>query len=97
MTLGQRLSGVRDGLRPRARLPLILHFHGAPWLIEHHVANERLDVALVTFDLGSGSAVYGKAFADPSTFRMLQEEAGRATARVLGQPVTFEAVVLTSF
>ncbi|MGE0813456.1 MAG: hypothetical protein AB7O28_26805 [Vicinamibacterales bacterium] len=85
-----------DGLRG-GRLPLVIHFHGAPWLIERHVASGRPRAALLTFDLGSGSAVYGRAFATPDEFPALLEEARTAAATRLGRPVSFHPVVLTSF
>ncbi|MGE0463120.1 MAG: hypothetical protein AB7Q16_17280 [Vicinamibacterales bacterium] len=88
---------IREGLRPRDRLALVVHFHGAPWLVERHVATAGLDAALVTFQLGSGSGVYGKAFADASAFGALLEEARTASARLLGRRVSFDPVVLTSF
>ena len=88
---------VRAGLRPRDRLPLIVHFHGAPWLIEHHVAAQKLDAVLVTFQLGSGSGVYGSAFADPARFGTLLEEARTGASQLLGRPVSFDPIVLTSF
>lgn len=88
---------IREGLRPRDRLALIIHFHGAPWLVERHVAAARLDAALVTFQLGSGSGVYGKAFADASEFGVLLEEARTVAAGLLGRRVSWDPIVLTSF
>ncbi|MEZ5290571.1 MAG: hypothetical protein R2745_05785 [Vicinamibacterales bacterium] len=87
---------LRDGLRG-GRLALVVHFHGAPWLLEYHVASHRLDAALVTFDLGSGSGVYAGAFADPARFPALLEEARTAASLRLGRPVSFDPVVLSSF
>lgn len=96
-TIGAGTLFIREGLRPRERLALIIHFHGAPWLVERHVADARLDAALVTVQLGSGSGVYGRAFADASAFGALLEEARTVSARLLGRPVTWDPVVLTSF
>lgn len=88
---------VREGLRARDRLALVVHFHGAPWLVEHHVASARIDAALVTFQLGSGSGVYGRAFTDPAAFSALLVDAAAAAARLVGRPVRWDPVVLTSF
>jgi len=59
----------------RPLVPLIIHFHGAPWLIERHVAMERPDAALITVQLGAGSSAYGRPFADPGLFPRLVAEA----------------------
>lgn len=96
-TVGGGTLFIREGLRARARLALVVHFHGARWLVERHVASAGLEAALVTFQLGSGSGVYGKAFADPAGFGAVLEEARAAAARSLGRPVTWDPVVITSF
>jgi hypothetical protein len=57
---------IREGLRARDTLALIIHFHGAPWLVEHHVASATPDAVLVTFQLGSGSGYAGDASAPRS-------------------------------
>lgn len=59
----------------RGRVPLIVHFHGAPWLIERHIAVEMPRAALITVQLGSGSSAYGRPFADPELFSKLVAEA----------------------
>jgi hypothetical protein len=88
---------VRLGLAPAARLPLIVHFHGAPWLVEHHVATHRLRALLVTVQLGAGSGVYERPFAEPGRFPALLEEASREAAAIVGRTVTLDPIVLTSF
>jgi hypothetical protein len=60
-------------LKRESAVPLFLHFHGAPWVAE--VAASREAKAVIALNLGSGSAVYGKAFADPKTFPALLKEA----------------------
>ncbi len=81
----------------RASMPLIVHFHGASWLIEQHVARSAPHAALVTINLGAGSARYAAPFADPAAFAQLLEHAADETSRALGRPVTWSRVVLTSF
>jgi hypothetical protein len=88
---------VRDRLRAAERLPLVVHVHGAPWLVEHHVASERLDVLLVTVQAGSGSGVYGKAFGEPSAFTALVDGAAAAAEKLLERRVRLDPIVLTSF
>lgn len=44
-------------------MPLVVHFHGASWLIEQHVARGAPHAALVTVNLGAGSGRYATPFA----------------------------------
>lgn len=88
---------LRDRIRSASRMPLIVHFHGAPWLIEHQVARLREDAALVTFQLGAGSGVYAKPFANAGAFTSLLADAAASTSKALGRPVTFDPIVLTSW
>ncbi len=59
----------------RPLVPLIVHFHGAPWLLERHIAVERPDAVLITVQLGAGSSAYGRPFTDPELFPKLVAEA----------------------
>jgi hypothetical protein len=95
--LTQATLFVRDGLTPAARLPLIVHFHGAPWLVEHHAWSKRLRAAIVTVQIGSGSGVYDRVFADPTRFTALVDEAAAGASAILGRPVAADPIVLTSF
>ena len=60
---------------PEKPVPLIIHFHGVPWLIEYHVATHFPNAVLVTVNLGSGSRVYGNPFVEPEMFQKLIDEA----------------------
>jgi hypothetical protein len=75
---------------------LIIHFHGAPWLMEHHVSNLR-QAALVTVQLGAGSRVYADAFIEEGGLTRLAEEATRRASAATGRPVRFEFLALTAF
>lgn len=59
--------------------PLVLHFHGGTWIPE--VAAAKNDVAVIGVQLGSGSSVYGKPFADAKTFAELLQEAEMKSER----------------
>lgn len=95
--IGQGTLFIRDGLKPSPRLTLLVHFHGAPWVIEHQVAELKSDAVLVTFQLGAGSGVYARPFADPKVFGMVVADATTAASTLLGRPVTFDRIVLTSW
>jgi hypothetical protein len=84
--LGRRISlgslkGTRlfvgPGVNTNKPLPLIVHFHGAPWLIEYHVARHLPSSALITVQLGAGSRAYGTPFAQANVFAALLDEASR--------------------
>src|SRR5579871_5948557 len=79
-----------DRLKREGKVPLFLHFHGGTWLPE--VAAARLGrTAVVSVQLGSGSGVYARAFADPKAFgELLQEAETKAGVR-------FEPVGLTAW
>src|SRR5439155_5344140 len=69
----------------KGEVPLLIHFHGGDWLPE--VAAARHGCAVLTVQLGSGSAVYGKPFAEPKRFaELLREIETKANLRV--GPVT---------
>lgn len=56
-------------------VPLIVHFHGAPWLIEYHIARRVPNAVLITIQLGPGSSVYNRPFDKTETFQATIDEA----------------------
>jgi hypothetical protein len=80
-------------VNPNKPVPLLIHFHGAPWLIETHIAHYLPKVALVTVQLGSGSSAYRRPFEEPELFRKLLDEAGQA----LGIKRGWSSITLTGF
>lgn len=95
--VGEGTLFIRDGLKPAATLPLIVHFHGDPWIVEHHIARMKQKALLVTFNLGEGSGQYAKRFTTPAQFAAVLDEAAAAAGRLLGRPVKFDPVILSSF
>lgn len=91
------LKGARIFVTPRFRtdkaVPLIIHFHGAPWLIEHHIAKSNPKAALITVQLGSGSRVYGEPFLNEQKFSEIIDEAERE----LGLKKGWSSITLTGF
>jgi hypothetical protein len=76
-------------LKPEGEVPLFIHFHGGDWLPEV-VAARHGKTAVLTVQLGSGSAVYGKPFLDPKRFSDLMAEA-EARSGVRFGPLTLTA------
>jgi hypothetical protein len=66
------------------RVPLFVHFHGAPWLAEVAAAKWG-KAAVITVNLGSGSAAYARPFANPEAFPALLKEAETKAGVRFGQ------------
>jgi len=97
LSLGQLFIPATASARKQAAMPIVVHFHGAPWLIEHHVARAAPHAVLVTVNLGAGSGRYAAPFADAATFPALLDEAAGAAAKIMGRRPTWSNVTLTSF
>src|SRR5438477_2011542 len=91
------LKGSRVFAGPKVNsnkpVPLIVHFHGAAWLVESHVAKHAANAALITVNLGSGSSSYGRPFEKPELFQALIDEASQA----LGLKRGWSSITLTGF
>ena len=68
------------GFNAKDRVPLIVHFHGAPWLVQYQIAEQCPRAALITVQLGAGSSVYGRPFEKTDAFERLIDEARRELA-----------------
>src|SRR5262244_1069974 len=73
---GARLF-VGPQVNPNKPVPLIVHFHGAPWLIEVHITRHLPRAALITVQLGAGSSAYRRPFEQTELFQSLLDEASR--------------------
>ncbi len=83
-----------DAAKP---FPLIVHFHGAAWVLEHHAREHLPQAVLVSVQIGSGSRVYADAFADPARFSALLTEISSKLRELTGRAATPESIVLSSF
>jgi hypothetical protein len=88
---------VPPTFRPGDRTVLIVHFHGAPWLMEHHVKTRLPRAALVTVQIGAGSRVYADAFEKEGLLMGLIEEARTHASAITAAEVRFDLVALTAF
>ncbi len=84
-------------IRIERSLPLLVHFHGSPWLVEMEAGKSLPGVALITVQLGAGSGVYSKAFEDASRFESLLTEAAEKMQAKFGHEVRWKSVSLSSF
>lgn len=92
------LNGAVIFISPKVKrskpVPLVIHFHGAPWLVQKQIADEMPKAALITVNLGSGSRAYGAPFAaDPKLFNSVIDE----SARVLNLTNGWSSVTLIGF
>jgi hypothetical protein len=78
-----------DKLPAKGKVGLLIHFHGPGWIAES--AGTRAGMAVVSVQLGTGSAVYGKPFTDAKRFAALLDEAEKKAGR------SFDPVVLSGW
>ncbi len=72
-------------------VPLVIQFHGPEWLAASAATRWKKRVAVIAMQLGAGSGIYSRAFADPTRFLDLLTEAGRASG------LQFNPIVIVSF
>jgi hypothetical protein len=68
-----------EKLPTKGKVNLLVHFHGPEWIAE--VAGARAGLAVLSIQLGSGSAVYGKPFTDAKLFADLLADAEKKSGR----------------
>lgn len=83
--------------RVRSKVPLIVHFHGASWLVEYHLMRNWPQAALVTVHLGAGSGIYSQTFSQGQRFAALTDEAINYLRQATGQEAQWSSITLVSF
>ncbi len=97
LSLGELFVPAAALARRREAMPLVVHFHGAPWLVEQHIARAAPRAAVIAVNLGAGSSRYAAPFADAATFAALLDEAADAGAQLIGRRPAWSSVTLTSW
>ncbi len=91
------LKGARLFVGPKVNVnkpvPLVVHFHGAPWLIEVHIAQHLQRAVLITVQIGAGSNAYRRPFENQALFQSLLDEANKA----LGLKRGWSSITLSGF
>lgn len=89
---------VPDAVRTRDVFDLVVHFHGAAWLPEQAVAElgDHSTVAAVV-NVGTGSGVYDRGFADPTVFDSLLASVAREVTAATGKTARVGRVTLVGF
>lgn len=72
-------------------VPLLVHFHGSTWLPEQSAHKQNRRAAVLTVQLGSGSAAYARPFQEKGRFAALLAEAGKISG------LQFKPIYLSGF
>lgn len=88
---------VPQALRRKGTQQLLLHFHGAPWLVRQAAAAQKPGMAVVTFSLGAGSGVYDRSFREPGAMDSVMAQVQRGIDSLAGRRVRIARVVLSGF
>lgn len=88
---------IPSSVRADRRLNLVIHFHGAAWVVEQAIAARHDNTIAVIVNLGSGSGAYHRPFADPATFDSLLARTGAAFQAATGHALQTDRITLTGF
>ena len=88
---------VPPSARGRREVDLVIHFHGAAWLPQQAVAGLDGGTVSAVLNLGSGSGVYHRSFADPAAFDALLAGITREIATVAGSSPSLRRITLAGF
>lgn len=75
---------IPHAARGRASVDVVVHFHGAAWVVEQAVAALGDGTVAVVLNLGSGSGAYHRPFAAATVFDSLLASVSRELAAALG-------------
>jgi len=88
---------LADRTREANAVDLVVHFHGASYVARHAVCASGRPLVLAVVNLGSGSGVYERAFAEGATFARLVDDVRDAVAERTSRDVVVSRVYLSSF
>ena len=88
---------IPERARKKESVDLVIHFLGAAWLPEQAVADLKNNTAVAVVNLGAGSGVYHRAFADPAVFDSLMDGVTREISAALGRTERIGRLTLVGF
>jgi hypothetical protein len=88
---------IPDGARKHEQFDLVVHFHGAAWLAHQAVAALGNNSVAAVLNLGSGSGVYHRPFADAAAYDSLIAGIEREVSAATGRPARAGRVTLTGW
>jgi len=83
--------------REAKNFDLLLHFHGAGFVVQHAATKHRDALVAATINLGAGSSVYGNAFADSTKFPALIAAINDSLEQKLARPLALRKIILSGF
>jgi hypothetical protein len=88
---------IPDAVLGRATADLVVHFHGAAWLPKQAVAGLASPAVAAAVNLGAGSGVYHRTYAEPAAFDSLVARVEREISAAAGGAVRIERLTLSAF
>lgn len=88
---------VPENARTRPQVDLVIHFHGAAWLPKQAVAALDNGSVAAVVNLGAGSGLYHRTFADPPAFDSLVAGIVREISAATGKRAGLGRIVLVGF
>jgi len=88
---------IPDRARAREAIDLVLHFHGAAWLPQQAVGSLDEPTVTAVVNLGAGSGVYHRAFADGHSLDSLLAGVAREVSVAFGRTARIGRVTLVGF
>ncbi len=88
---------VPDAARRREVVDVVIHFHGAAWLPQQAVAARDGRAAVAVVNLGAGSGIYHRTYAEPAAFDSLLAGVAAEVSAAGGRVARVGRVTLTGF
>jgi hypothetical protein len=88
---------VPSRARSASTFDLVIHFHGAAWLVHQSAAQANGALVSAAVQLGAGSGVYDRAFRDTTAFDSLLAVITAAVRNVSGRATTPRRITLSGF
>jgi hypothetical protein len=98
--IGPQGKAVELWIAPRthcADVTLIVHFLGAPWLPARAASGLGDNMVVAVVNIGAGSGIYDRTFADPAVFDSLLANVTRAIPTAQCGPAKTRGVTLSGF
>lgn len=88
---------ISDSARTSRAFDLVVHFLGTAWLPEQAVAQLGGSTVAAVVNIGAGSGVYHRAFAEPAAFDSLLAGVTREVSDAIGQRARVGRMTLVGF
>jgi hypothetical protein len=88
---------VPDRARSTSTFDLVIHFHGAAWLVHQSAAQVGDALVSASVQLGAGSGVYDRAFRDTTAFDSLLAVITATVRNVRGRATNPRRITLSGF